>query len=51
MTLELDGVDRITVCTGGSVVRGDPLAFVLAVTGRADPAELGLDPSINVYRN
>lgn len=51
MTLELDGVDRIAVCTGGSVVRGDPLAFVLAVTGRADPAELGLDPSINVYRN
>jgi uncharacterized protein (TIGR03083 family) len=29
---------------------GDPLAFVLAATGRADPAPLGLDERANIYR-
>jgi hypothetical protein len=28
---------------------GDPLPFVLAATGRSDPAALGLDPSVNIY--
>jgi hypothetical protein len=31
-------------------VSGDPLAFVLAATGRSDPGALGLDESVNVYR-
>ena len=34
---------------GSRRVTGDPLSFVLAATGRADPAVLGLDPTVNVY--
>jgi hypothetical protein len=30
-------------------ITGDPLAFVLAATGRADPEILGLDASVNVF--
>jgi uncharacterized protein (TIGR03083 family) len=48
--LLLDGLDEITIGPGGPVVRGDPLRFVLAAAGRANPAELGLADSINVYR-
>ena len=36
--------------TTGSRFTGDPLAFVLAATGRADPRPLGLDESANIYR-
>lgn len=36
---------------GGRVIEGDPLAFVLAATGRCDPASLGLPDSVNVYRD
>ena len=35
---------------GGRIVSGDPLAFVLAATGRSEPAPLGLDESVNIYR-
>jgi hypothetical protein len=35
---------------GGRTVSGDPLAFVLAATGRSDPAVLSLDESVNMYR-
>jgi uncharacterized protein (TIGR03083 family) len=52
--LALDGVDEVPV--GGTIeggtarrITGDPLTFVLAATGRADPAPLGLDPSVNVF--
>jgi uncharacterized protein (TIGR03083 family) len=48
-TLGLDGIDRFAVGTGGPVVSGDPLTFVLVATGRADPALLGLDASVNLY--
>jgi uncharacterized protein (TIGR03083 family) len=48
--LLLDGMGEITIGPGGSDVRGDPLRFVLAAAGRADPAGLGLDESVNVYR-
>jgi uncharacterized protein (TIGR03083 family) len=51
VTLELDGVEAIPVGSTGVVAKGDPLAFVLAATGRIDPTELGLDPAINVYRD
>jgi hypothetical protein len=34
----------------GRRVTGDPHQFVLVATGRADPATLGLDESVNVYR-
>lgn len=48
-TLALDGIERVQVAGGGTEVTGDPLEFVLAATGRRDPADLGLDDSINVY--
>jgi uncharacterized protein (TIGR03083 family) len=48
LTLELDGMERIEVGGGGQLVKGDPLTFVLAATGR-DPALMGLDRSYNVY--
>lgn len=49
LTVELDGIERFDVAGGGQVVKGDPLTFVLAATGRGDPAALGLDETINVY--
>ena len=49
-TLALDGFGDIPVNRGGGRrVTGDPLEFVLAATGRADPVPLGLDSSVNVY--
>jgi uncharacterized protein (TIGR03083 family) len=49
-TLALDGVEEFPVSGGGPAVSGDVLRFVLAATGRADPAALGLDETVNVYR-
>ena len=48
-TLALDGVEVIEVRGGGEKVTGDPVEFVLAATGRADPSPLGLDESVNIY--
>lgn len=48
-TLALDGVPEYEVGGGGPRVTGDPLAFVLAATGRADPVPLGLDATVNIY--
>ncbi|MBI2169380.1 MAG: maleylpyruvate isomerase family mycothiol-dependent enzyme [Actinobacteria bacterium] len=48
-TLALEGVEEITIGGGGDRITGDPLAFVLAVTGRGDPAAIGLDASVNIY--
>jgi uncharacterized protein (TIGR03083 family) len=49
-TLQLDGIEEIRIGQGeGPVVTGDPLRFVLAATGRADGAELGLDDKVNIY--
>jgi uncharacterized protein (TIGR03083 family) len=49
-TLALDGIDEVPVSGGGGRrVTGDPLAFVLAATGRADPTPLGLGADVNVY--
>ena len=49
--LALDGQDRFLVGSGpGREVTGDPLTFVLAATGRTDPAPLGLDETVNIYR-
>jgi uncharacterized protein (TIGR03083 family) len=48
-TLALDSVPRYDVSGGGPAVTGDALAFVLAATGRTDPAPLGLDPTVNIY--
>lgn len=49
LTLELDGLPRRSVGAGGPTVTGDPMRFVLAASGRADPAALGLDESVNVH--
>lgn len=48
-TLALEGMERLDISGGGREITGDPLDFVLAATGRRDPATLGLDASINVY--
>jgi uncharacterized protein (TIGR03083 family) len=50
-TLALDGMSEFPVSGGGGQrVTGDPLEFVLAATGRTDPSTLGLDDTVNVYR-
>lgn len=50
--LRFDGIGTFPVCGGGGrQIEGDPLAFVLAATGRADPSPLGLDDTVNVYRD
>ena len=49
-TLALDGYDEIQIGgEGGACITGDPLQFVLVGTGRADPASMGLDPTVNIY--
>ncbi|HVW33315.1 MAG TPA: maleylpyruvate isomerase family mycothiol-dependent enzyme [Acidimicrobiia bacterium] len=53
--LALDGLAEFPVGSagsagGGSRFTGDPLAFVLAATGRGDLASLGLDERANIYR-
>lgn len=50
VTLALDGHDEYPVSGGGERITGEPYRFVLAATGRLDPATLGLDPAINIYR-
>ncbi len=47
-TLAFDG-EELPVGGGGRRISGDPHAFILAATGRADPAPLGLDDSVNIY--
>lgn len=49
VTLALDGIDEVEVSGGGEKVTGDALQFVLAATGRRDPAPLGLGADVNVY--
>lgn len=51
--LALDGLREFPVGEGEGDVRrvtGDAHAFVLAATGRSDPAPLGLESSVNIYR-
>jgi uncharacterized protein (TIGR03083 family) len=49
-TLQLDGYQPFEISGGGPAITGDPLAFILASTGRSDPGPLGLDPTVNIYR-
>lgn len=50
-TIALDGMPEFAVSGGGGKrVTGDPAAFVLAATGRADLSPFGLDQSFNIYR-
>ena len=49
--LAFDGFEVFGVSGGGDrTISGDPLQFVLASTGRAAPASIGLDDSVNIYR-
>ena len=48
-TLALDGMPIYDIGTGGPEIAGDPHRFVLVATGRADPAKIGLDQSVNIY--
>jgi uncharacterized protein (TIGR03083 family) len=48
-SLALDGVEKVDVGGGGDTVTGDAMQFVLAATGRGDPAAVGLDNSVNIY--
>jgi uncharacterized protein (TIGR03083 family) len=50
-TITLDGVESFDVSGGGGrTITGPPMPFILAATGRADPAPLGLDETVNIYR-
>jgi uncharacterized protein (TIGR03083 family) len=50
-TLAFDGIEPFEVSGGGDrTIGGDPLAFILVGTGRADPSTLGLDDTVNIYR-
>jgi uncharacterized protein (TIGR03083 family) len=50
-TLALDGLEEVPVGDGtGGRITGDALQFVLVSTGRQDPATIGLDESVNIYR-
>lgn len=49
-TVALDGMTELLVRGGGRLVTGDPLQFLLAATGRTDPARIGLDEHVNIYR-
>jgi uncharacterized protein (TIGR03083 family) len=48
-TLRLEGIAEFEVNGGGQLVTGAPMAFILAATGRTDPATIGLDGTVNVY--
>lgn len=49
-TLRLGDLEELPVRGGGEEYSGDPLAFLLAATGRVDPVPLGLDENVNIYR-
>jgi len=51
-TIRLTGLDEFLVSGGdsGLLISGDPMQFILVSTGRADPASMGLDPAVNIYR-
>lgn len=48
--LALQGLPELSVGQAdGRVVDADPFQFVIVATGRADSAELGLEPTVNIY--
>ena len=51
-TIRLTDMDEFQVSGGDpeKLVSGDPMQFILVSTGRADPATIGLDPAVNIYR-
>jgi uncharacterized protein (TIGR03083 family) len=51
-TIRLTGMEEFLVGRGDEekVITGDPLQFIQVSTGRADPATMGLDPTVNIFR-
>ena len=49
-TLALDGMPEVQLGGGGPRITGNPGKFVLAATGRGNPADFGLDDTVNIYR-
>jgi uncharacterized protein (TIGR03083 family) len=49
-TLALDGMPEVQIGEGGPRVTGNPGLFVLAATGRGNPADFSLDDTVNIYR-
>jgi uncharacterized protein (TIGR03083 family) len=49
--IALEGQPEVTVGqpNGEAPIKGDALQFVLVATGRADPAQIGLDSTVNIY--
>jgi uncharacterized protein (TIGR03083 family) len=50
VTLAFAGYGEYPVAGGGPTIDGDVMQFVLVATGRADPASMGLDEAVNIYR-
>jgi uncharacterized protein (TIGR03083 family) len=48
-TLALDGMPELDIKGGGDRVTGNPGLFVLAATGRGNPADFGADEALNIY--
>jgi uncharacterized protein (TIGR03083 family) len=48
--LALDGMPEVQIGDGGARIIGNPGLFVLAATGRGNPADFGLDDTVNIYR-
>jgi uncharacterized protein (TIGR03083 family) len=48
-TLCLDDIGDLPIGGGGHRIETDPLTFTLVASGRADPAILGMDRSVNIY--
>ncbi len=50
-TIALDGVVEVVLGDGsGPRITGNPGLFVLAATGRGNPADFGRDETLNIYR-
>jgi uncharacterized protein (TIGR03083 family) len=49
-TLALDGMPEVDIKGGGERISGNPGLFVLAATGRGNPADFGVDDKVNIYR-
>ena len=50
-TVELEDLGVVEVSGGGRRIETDALTFVLVASGRSEPALLGTDESVNVYRS
>jgi uncharacterized protein (TIGR03083 family) len=48
--LALDGMPEVQLGDGGPRITGNAGKFVLAATGRGNPADFGLDDTVNIYR-